>query len=72
MWACAEGLDRVQELLVWEEPVWRTIFLGARMRLMLISEPRTELSGDKEFVRSLCLAFPRSLVNTQMIFIPES
>lgn len=61
---CAEGLDRVLELLVWEEPVWRTIFLGDRMRLMIISKPRTELSGDKELVRSLFLASPRSLVNT--------
>lgn len=60
------------ELLVWEEAVWRTIFLGDRMRLMIISKPRTELSGDKELVRSLFLASPRSLVNTQVIFIPES
>lgn len=46
-------------------------FLGDRMRLMIISKPRTELSGDKEFVRSLFLASPRSLVNTQVISIPE-
>lgn len=69
---CAQGLDLTLELLVWEELVWRTIFLGDNMRPTLISEPRTELSGGKELVRSRFLASPRSLVNTQVIFIPES